>query len=132
RSRAQLRRIVADERAWEALVETPLAATVTEAFSDDLVRGVVLTDALIGTFAAADDPGLRQNRCFLYHTIGGGTGEWQVPIGGIGTLSAGLRDAAVAAGAHVRTAVEVIAVGDGEVRFETGDGGERSVGARWT
>ena len=27
------------------------------AFSDDLVRGVVLTDALIGTFAAADDAG---------------------------------------------------------------------------
>ena len=132
RSRAELRRIVADDRAWEALVETPLAATVCEAFTDDLVRGVVLTDALIGTFAAADDPGLRQNRCFLYHTIGGGTGEWQVPIGGIGTLSAALRDAAVAAGAHVRTGVEVTAVGDGEVRFETGDGAERSVGARWT
>ncbi|MEY2515052.1 MAG: hypothetical protein QOJ89_2410 [bacterium] len=131
RSRQQLRRIVDDDAAWRALVETPLATTVCDAFSDDLVRGVVLTDALIGTFAAADDPGLRQNRCFLYHVIGGGTGDWQVPVGGIGTLSAALRDAAVAAGADVRTNAEVTAVGDGEVRFETEHGAE-SIGARWT
>ena len=103
-----------------------------EAFTDDLVRGVVLTDALIGTFAAAGDPALRQNRCFLYHVIGGGTGDWDVPVGGIGALSGALRDAAVAAGAHVRTGVEVTAVGDGEVRVQTAQGGEESIGARWT
>ena len=57
------------------------------AFADDLVRGVVLTDALIGTFADAHDPSLRQNRCFLYHVIGGGTGDWDVPVGGMGALT---------------------------------------------
>ncbi|MEA2156305.1 MAG: hypothetical protein QOE11_2445 [Solirubrobacteraceae bacterium] len=132
RSRAELRRIVADDAAWEALVETPLAATVRGLISDDLVRGVVLTDALIGTFAADDDPELRQNRCFLYHTIGGGSGDWDVPVGGIGTLSAALCEAAVSAGAHVRTGVDVTAVGDHEVRFQTQQGPESSVGARWT
>ena len=132
RSRAELRRIVGDDAVWDALVETPLAAAVGEAFSDDLVRGVVLTDALIGTFAAAGDPALRQNRCFLYHVIGGGTGDWDVPVGGIGALSDALRDAAVAAGAHVRTGVEVTAVGDGEVRVQTAQGGEEAIGARWT
>ncbi|MEA2220620.1 MAG: hypothetical protein QOJ35_3246 [Solirubrobacteraceae bacterium] len=132
RSRDELRRIVADDAAWEALVETPLGGAVGQAFSDDLVRGVVLTDALIGTFAAADDPALRQNRCFLYHVIGGGTGDWDVPIGGIGALTAALRDAALAAGADVRTGAEVTAVGDGEVRFEAEQGGASSVGARWT
>lgn len=132
RSRAELSRLVADDTAWEALVETPLAVTVREALGDDLVRGVVLTDALIGTFAAADDPELRQNRCFLYHVIGGGTGDWDVPVGGIGALTAALRDAAVAAGAEVRTGVEVTGVGDGEVRFVTEQGGESSIGARWT
>jgi phytoene dehydrogenase-like protein len=131
RSRAEMRRVVSDDGAWEALIETPLVATVRAALSDDLVRGVVLTDALIGTFAADDDPDLRQNRCFLYHTIGGGTGDWDVPIGGMGALSAALRDAAVAAGADVRTDVEVIAVGDGEVRFHT-QLGTQSIGARWT
>ena len=77
----------------------------------------MLTDALIGTFAAADDPDLRQNRCFLYHVIGGGTGDWDVPVGGMGAVTAALRDAALAAGAELRTGAEVTAVGDGEVRF---------------
>ena len=48
------------------------------------MRGVVLTDGLIGTFAPAVDPSLAANRCFLYHVIGGGTGDWDVPIGGMG------------------------------------------------
>jgi phytoene dehydrogenase-like protein len=132
RSRAEMRRIVGDEAAWEALFETPLAATVGEALADDLLRGVVLTDALIGTFAAADDPQLRPNRCFLYHVIGGGTGSWDVPVGGMGAVSAALRDAAIAAGAHVRTGVEATGVGGGEVRYQDQHGAESSVGARWT
>ncbi len=51
-------------------------------------RGVVLTDALIGTFAAAGERSLRQNRCFLYHVIGG---EWLVPVGGMGAVTARAR-----------------------------------------
>ena len=50
-------------------------------------RGVVLTDGLIGTFAGAHDADLRQNRCFLYHVIGGGTGDWDVPVGGMGAVT---------------------------------------------
>ena len=38
----------------------------------------------IGAFAALDDESLVQNRCFLYHLVGGGTGTWDVPIGGMG------------------------------------------------
>jgi phytoene dehydrogenase-like protein len=129
RSRAELRRLVADDAAWDALFETPLETAVSGAVSDDLVRGVVLTDALIGTFAASDDPTLRQNRCFLYHAIGGGTGDWDVPVGGMGAVTTALRDAAVGAGAELRTGVEVTGIGDGEVRFATGDGAEASVGA---
>ncbi len=132
RSRADMRRIVGDDAAWDAVVQTPLALAVGAALRDDLVRGVVLTDGLIGTFAADDDPGLRQNRCFLYHVIGGGTGEWDVPVGGMGAVTAALRDAALAAGAELRTGAEVTAIGDGEVQFVSEDGAQRSVGARWT
>ena len=132
RPRAELRRLVADDSAWEALFETPLEATVRDALGDDLVRGVVLTDALIGTFATGDDPGLRQNRCFVYHAIGGGTGDWDVPVGGMGALTAALRDAAVAAGAEIRTGVEVTGIGDREIRFRIEAGADASVGARWT
>jgi phytoene dehydrogenase-like protein len=68
---------------------------------------VVLTDATIGTFAPADDPQLRQNRCFLYHVIGNGTGSWDVPMGGMGALTRGLEHAARRAGAEIRTRAAV-------------------------
>ncbi|MEA2131858.1 MAG: hypothetical protein QOJ85_4749, partial [Solirubrobacteraceae bacterium] len=130
RSAAELRRIVGDDATWEALVRAPLGETVERVFADDLVRGVVLTDALIGTFAAAGAPDLRQNRCFLYHVIGGGNGDWLVPVGGMGAVTGALHDAALAAGAQLRTGAEVTAIGDGEVRFTADAGAEQAVGAR--
>jgi phytoene dehydrogenase-like protein len=107
RSREEMRRILADDHAWEALFETPLSAILERTFDSDLTRGTVLTDALIGTFAAADDPELRQNRCFLYHVIGG---SWDVPVGGMGALSGALADAARHAGAELRTRAEVVGI----------------------
>jgi phytoene dehydrogenase-like protein len=108
RSRAELRALVADDIAWQAVFEQPLGDLIARSFGDDLVAGVVLTDALIGTFAAGGDADLRQNRCFLYHVIGGGTGDWQVPIGGMGSVSGALADAAREAGAELRTRAEVL------------------------
>ncbi|AOP47113.1 phytoene desaturase family protein [Streptomyces lydicus] len=102
-TRAALRAAVDDDATWHALFERPLGELVEETFTDDLVRGVVLTDALIGTFAAAHDPSLRQNRCFLYHVIGGGTGDWDVPLGGMGALTDALAEAARGAGAEIVT-----------------------------
>ncbi len=58
------------------------------------MRGVIATDALIGTFAATDDPSLIQNICFLYHLLGGGTGDWDVPVGGMGAVTGALSAAA--------------------------------------
>jgi phytoene dehydrogenase-like protein len=128
-SRAELERAVGDSQAWEALFERPLGVAVEAAFQDDVVRGVVLTDALIGTFTHAHDPSLRQNRCFLYHVIGGGTGEWNVPVGGMGALTDALADAARAAGAEIVTGAEVTSVAADGVRAEVGYGGGRTVGA---
>ena len=105
-TREELRRTVGDEEAWRVLFEEPIGAAVEERFADDLVRGVVLTDALIGTFADAHDPSLRQNRCFLYHVIGGGTGAWDVPVGGMGALTDALAAAARDAGAVLATGHE--------------------------
>ena len=73
------------------------------------MRGVVATDALIGTFASMDDPSLIQNRCFLYHLIGNGTGEWRVPVGGMGAVTDALAKAAVDAGAEILTGAGVSA-----------------------
>ncbi len=102
-TRTELEAVVDDSAAWEAIFERPLGVSVEEAFTDDTVRGIVLTDALIGTFTHAHDPTLLQNRCFLYHVIGGGTGDWNVPIGGMGALTDALLRSARHAGAAVVT-----------------------------
>ena len=110
RSRDAMRRHVGDPDAWSALFECPLGEFIESRLAGDAARGVVLTDALIGTFTHAHAVDLRQNRCFLYHVIGGGTGEWDVPVGGMGTVAASLEAAAVARGVELRTGAEVTAV----------------------
>jgi phytoene dehydrogenase-like protein len=131
RSRAQLRALIDDEEAWRMLFEEPLGATLARAFDDDLVAGVVLTDALIGTFAAAGDADLRQNRCFLYHVIGGGTGDWDVPVGGMGAVTGALAGAAHAAGAELVVGAEVLGIdaggGSREVTWRDAGGAEHAV-----
>ncbi len=125
RSRAEIRRLIDDQAAWQALFEEPLSLLLERSFGCDLLRGIVATDAAIGTFAPADDASLRQNRCFLYHVIGNGTGRWDVPVGGMGVLTRELSDAAVRAGAQIQTGAEVEFLGtDGSTAEVTcADGG---------
>jgi phytoene dehydrogenase-like protein len=92
---------------WSALVDRPIGDLIEHALADDTVRGVVATDALIGTFASTQDQSLRQNRCFAYHVIGGGTGEWKVPVGGMGHVADELVRAADVAGAELRAGCPV-------------------------
>jgi phytoene dehydrogenase-like protein len=124
-SAANLRARVGDDAAWAALVERPIGELIEECLADDVMRGIALTDALIGTFAGAHDRDLRQNRCFLYHVIGNGTGHWDVPVGGMGAVTDALRDAALAAGAELRCGAEATAIEPGAVRWADAGGGER-------
>ena len=130
RTEAELRARVGDDATWEAFVERPLGEVVEATFAHDLVRGVVLTDALIGTFAGAHDVSGLQNRCFLYHVIGNGTGDWDVPVGGMGALTDALADAARAAGAELVCDAEVTAIATDGQRAEVTVGDELVVGAR--
>ncbi len=107
RSREEMRRLLDDDLVWDALFQTPLSELIERTFESDVVRGTVLTDALIGTFAPAGDPELRQNRCFLYHIIGG---SWDVPVGGMGALTGALSGAARSAGAELVTGAEVAGI----------------------
>lgn len=117
-TRDEARALVGDDRVWHDLVERPLGEAIEARFASDLVRGVVATDGLIGTFTALDDPSLDANRCFLYHVIGGGTGDWDVPRGGMGAVTGELERTARAAGATLETRAEVLGVSpDGLVRF---------------
>ena len=109
---------------WADLVTNPLGAAIERRFTNDVVRGVVATDALIGTFASLNEPSLVQNRCFLYHLIGNGTGEWRVPVGGMGAVTGALEKAAIEAGAEIVTGAGVSAIragaDGGEVTFHDG------------
>jgi phytoene dehydrogenase-like protein len=120
---------------WHEFMEEPLGTIVDRTFEDDDVRGIVLTDALIGTQTHAYDPTLIQNRCFLYHVMASASGEWRVPIGGMGAVTGSLERAAVKAGAVIRTGATVTLVeSDGKrasVLYRTADGTEHRVDAKY-
>ncbi|MEX0330830.1 MAG: phytoene desaturase family protein [Puniceicoccaceae bacterium] len=112
-------------QAWEALIENPLGEIIEAHLSNDLVRGVVFTDAKIGVCTYAHDPSLLQNRTFLYHIIGQGTGEWRVPEGGMGSLVDSLEKCALGHGVTIQTAASVSRIETSgkaaSVTFEVGE-----------
>ncbi len=129
-TRDEARAAVGDDALWQSLIEQPVGRTIAETFRSDLVRGVVYTDALIGTFAPNDDASLLANRCFLYHVIGGGTGDWNVPVGGMGAVSGELERAARLAGATLTTSAEVTSLTpDRVVHWVDGAGVEHATAA---
>src|SRR5262245_26878095 len=129
RSREEARKHVGDDAACQFMIDEPIGHAITETVANDLVRGVMATDALIGTFARADDPTLVQNVCFLYHLVGGGTGDWDVPVGGMGAVSGALAAAAAGHGGEIITGAEVYAIDPGgEVRYHR-DGQDHRVHA---
>jgi len=100
-TRSELKAAINMPDVWEYLIERPVGEEIDKRFKNDLVKGVVLTDALIGTFASAYE--MQANICFLYHLIGNGTGEWKVPRGGMGALVKELIRVAIEAGTEIRT-----------------------------
>ncbi|MCV7023739.1 NAD(P)/FAD-dependent oxidoreductase [Mycolicibacterium novocastrense] len=129
-TRSQARDLVDDEAAWRSMVDEPIGHAISSAVDNDVVRGVMATDALIGTFARLDDASLIQNVCFLYHLLGGGTGDWDVPIGGMGAITGALAAAATGYGAEITCGTEVYAIDPaGEVRYHC-DGIDHTVHGR--
>ena len=111
KSRSELKAEIDMPEVWNYLMERPIGEVIEERFKDDLVRGVVLTDALIGTFSSAFE--MQANICFLYHLIGNGTGEWKVPLGGMGALVKELVRVATAAGVEIKVNARVKSVNTG-------------------
>jgi phytoene dehydrogenase-like protein len=118
--------------AWRSLAEEPLGRALEHYLQDDLVRGLVFTDAKIGVFTHAHDPSLLQNRCFLYHLIGNKTGEWKVPVGGMGAVALELEQTARKAGAEFLTNVDLreVDLPKRNVKFEV-NGKPRTVAAKF-
>ncbi|MCF8546820.1 MAG: NAD(P)/FAD-dependent oxidoreductase, partial [Microbacteriaceae bacterium] len=97
---------------WEEFFARPIGETISDSFESDLVRGVVMTDALIGTFASNNDAALDANKCFLYHVIGNETGEWNIPVGGMGAVTSSMAARARELGAELKSGCEVLSIGD--------------------
>jgi phytoene dehydrogenase-like protein len=111
----------------------PFGELVGRSFKDDVVAGVVLTDGLVGTFADVHADDGRASACFLYHLIGNGAGQWRVPVGGMGAVTASMASAAQRFGAQVQLGAQVTSVAidatGGEVGWVDGSGGEHITGA---
>src|SRR3954449_12209995 len=122
-----------DPDLWHDLRERPLADVVADHLGDDVVRGIALTDGLIGTFADVHAADGLAGRCFLYHLIGNGTGRWRVPVGGMGAVSGAIAAAARRAGADLVTGATATAIetrADGvTVHWTEDDGTARSADA---
>lgn len=126
--RAEARVLVGDDAVWRDFIERPVGEVIERCVENDLVRGVLLTDGLISTFARAHDGNLQQNKCLLYHVIGGGTGQWDVPVGGMGAVSGALERAARDAGVVIRTGAEVTSVAPNGVVHYSENGPKRVTG----
>jgi phytoene dehydrogenase-like protein len=99
---------------WSDFFERPIGETIEKAFKSNLVRGVVMTDAVIGTFASNQDESLQANKCFLYHVIGNETGDWNIPVGGMGSVTTSMAKRARELGAELRPDCQVIGIDSGE------------------
>ena len=99
---------------WRDFFERPIGETIEKTFKSDLVRGVVMTDAVIGTFASNQDESLQANKCFLYHVIGNETGDWNIPVGGMGSVTTSMAKRALALGAELKPDCQVLAINAGE------------------
>jgi phytoene dehydrogenase-like protein len=108
KTRSELKNEINLPEIWEYLIENPIGDEINKRFDNDVVKGVVLTDALIGTFASAFD--IQANICFLYHLMGNGTGEWKVPVGGMGALVKELIRVATESGVEIKVNSKVNSV----------------------
>jgi len=121
-SRTDLRNLMGMDEVWRMMFEQPIGEALVEKFQSDLVRGVILTDAMIGTHTSAYD--LQANRCLLYHVIGNGMGEWKVPVGGMQQLIDELKRVAMANKVKILTDARVtdLSLGKAGVELATADG----------
>ncbi|HZU12669.1 MAG TPA: NAD(P)/FAD-dependent oxidoreductase [Chloroflexota bacterium] len=121
-----------EREAWDAFVDRPLGDALERLIRNDVVRGLIFTDAKVGILTHPHDESLLQNRCFIVHVIGNGTGEWRVPVGGMRALVNALADSARAGGAELMTHSPALRIHTGSPRhtvvFES-DGRQQEVAA---
>jgi phytoene dehydrogenase-like protein len=126
-AKAKLRDISGSDQIWEEFIEQPVGQVIEKSFESDLVRGVVLTDGLIGTFGSNLDQNLDVNKCFLYHVIGNETGDWNIPIGGMGQVTDSLYKVAKQLGVTLLADCDVSSIGADNTVVYSQQGNQQSI-----
>jgi phytoene dehydrogenase-like protein len=130
-AREKLRELSGSDQIWEEFIEQPVGKVIEESFESDLVRGVVLTDGLIGTFGSNLDPNLDVNKCFLYHVIGNETGDWNIPIGGMGQVTDSLYKVAKQSGVTLLADCDVSSIGQDNTVIYNQRGNQNSIQGKY-
>jgi phytoene dehydrogenase-like protein len=130
-AREKLRELSGSDQIWEEFIEQPVGKVIEESFESDLVRGVVLTDGLIGTFGSNLDPNLDVNKCFLYHVIGNETGDWNIPIGGMGQVTDSLYKVAKGLGVTLLADCDVSSIGEENTVIYNQRGNQNSIQGKY-
>jgi phytoene dehydrogenase-like protein len=130
-AKVKLRELSGSDQIWEEFIEQPVGKVIQESFESDLVRGVVLTDGLIGTFGSNLDPNLDVNKCFLYHVIGNETGDWNIPIGGMGQVTDSLYKVAKQLGVTLLADCDVSSIGEDNTVSYSHQGNQRSIQGKY-
>jgi phytoene dehydrogenase-like protein len=130
-AKAKLRELSGSDQIWEEFIEQPVGQVIEESFESDLVRGVVLTDGLIGTFGSNLDANLDVNKCFLYHVIGNETGDWNIPIGGMGQVTDSLYKVAKGLGVTLLSDCDVSSIGEDNTVVYSQQGNQHSIQGKY-
>lgn len=130
-AKAKLRELSGSDQIWEEFIEQPVGKVIEESFESDLVRGVVLTDGLIGTFGPNLDSNLDVNKCFLYHVIGNETGDWNIPIGGMGQVTDSLYKVAKQLGVTLLADCDVSSIGEDNTVVYSQQGNQHSIQGKY-
>jgi phytoene dehydrogenase-like protein len=130
-AKAKLRELSGSDQIWEEFIEQPVGKVIEESFESDLVRGVVLTDGMIGTFGSNLDPNLDVNKCFLYHVIGNETGDWNIPIGGMGQVTDSLYKVAKQLGVTLLADCDVSSIGEENTVVYSQKGNQNSIQGKY-
>jgi phytoene dehydrogenase-like protein len=130
-AKAKLSKLSGSDQIWEEFIEQPVGKVIEKSFESDLVRGVVLTDGLIGTFGSNLDPNLDVNKCFLYHVIGNETGDWNIPIGGMGQVTDSLYKVAKQLGVTLLADCDVSSIAEDNTVIYSQQGNKHSIQGKY-
>ena len=106
--RRLLKEDIATQRTFSDLFTKSVAEFLDQWFEHDLVKASFAFDGVVGAFSPPTVPGTAYG--LLHHCFGevnGRTGVWGHAIGGMGAISTAIANAAMEAGAEIRTNARV-------------------------